>query len=242
MALLKREQFDTTPPPQSQSQQSHPSTTSTSATSAPSQQQQYEQVQNANSAELEEMKLQQSLRKIQIEKSKQSTPKFLQYLQGGVELSLMVAIDFTGSNGAIHNDPQSLHNVSNPNVPSPYQAALNQICPIVAEYDSDKKFPVWGFGAKFHQNDTVSHCFAVNADGGEVDGVSGIVMAYLNAIQSNAFHLSGPCLYSHVLTRAINETIEAHNKVMSDPTARIQYYVLLILTNGQCDEKDKQVM
>jgi len=172
-------------------------------------------------------------------KNQRSRGKFLDYLQGGCELSLMVAIDFTGSNGHV-SDPQSLHYIYKQFTPSPYQAALREICPIVATYDSDQKFPVWGFGAKFPQNNTVSHDFVVNPSGEEVDGVNGVEEAYLTAIQSNAFQLSGPCCYSPILTKAINETIVSHNEVMQNESLPIQYYILLILTNGECCDADKQ--
>ena len=42
------------------------------------------------------------------------------------------------------------------------------------------------------------------------------------------------------MTKAINETIIAHNKVIASTAEPIQYYILLILTNGQCCEQDKQ--
>ena len=70
--------------------------------------------------------------------------------------------------------------------------------------------------------------------------MSGIEQSYLTAIQSNAFQLGGPCCYSPILTKAINETVVSHNEVMKDQTAKIQYYILLILTNGQCCNEDKQ--
>ena len=206
------------------------------------QQQQYQAAQQAamaNNAEIEEKMQQDAIRKLQEQKSHRSKGKFLSYLQGGCELSLMVAIDFTGSNGYV-SDPKSLHYIYKPYQPSPYQSALRQICGIVAPYDSDQKFPVWGFGAKFPQHEQVAHDFPVNPNGQEVDGVSGIEQAYLTAIQSNAFQLSGPCCYSPILTKAINECVVAHNEVMQDPSADIQYFILLILTNGQCCEQDKQ--
>lgn len=68
---------------------------------------------------------------------------FLDYMQGAVDMSLMVAIDFTGSNGH-PSDYQSLHHIYGGN-PSQYQSAIRQIGNIVAVYDSDQKFPVWGW-------------------------------------------------------------------------------------------------
>ena len=42
-------------------------------------------------------------------------PQFIEYLRGGVELNLITAIDFTGSNGIV-TSPSSLHylNRNNP--------------------------------------------------------------------------------------------------------------------------------
>lgn len=69
-----------------------------------------------------------------------SRGQFLRYLGGACEISLMLGIDFTGSNGYV-NDPKSLHYIYG-GKPSPYQQALRNICQIVAPYDSDQKFPV----------------------------------------------------------------------------------------------------
>lgn len=68
---------------------------------------------------------------------------FLDYLRSGCEISLMVAIDFTGSNGD-PNDPKSLHYLS-PHTLNDYELAIKHVGDILAEYDSDQLFPVWGF-------------------------------------------------------------------------------------------------
>jgi len=67
---------------------------------------------------------------------------FLDYIQGNVDIGLMFAIDFTGSNRP-PKDPQSLHYVGNYQ-PSEYQNAIREIGNIVSVYDTDQKYPVWG--------------------------------------------------------------------------------------------------
>lgn len=52
-------------------------------------------------------------------------PTFVDYLRGGLQLNMMVAIDFTGSNGVPHS-PTSLHYM-NPNAPNQYQQAILSI-------------------------------------------------------------------------------------------------------------------
>jgi hypothetical protein len=74
-------------------------------------------------------------------------PRFVNYLEGGCEINLGVAIDFTGSNGDPRK-PGTLHYMHPDGQMNDYEKALTAIGSIVARYDSDQKFPVWGFGAK----------------------------------------------------------------------------------------------
>lgn len=61
---------------------------------------------------------------------------------------MVIAIDFTGSNGT-PSSPNSLHYM-NPNAPNQYQLAIRAIAQILLNYDSDKRIPSFGFGAKLH--------------------------------------------------------------------------------------------
>lgn len=51
---------------------------------------------------------------------------------------------------------------------------------VLEHYDTDKRFPCWGFGAALPPAGTTSHCFALNGNAGnpEVQGVKGILEAY----------------------------------------------------------------
>jgi hypothetical protein len=86
---------------------------------------------------------------------------FMDYLFGGCEISLIVSIDFTASNGDV-NDPRSLHYLR-PGMFNEYQAALRSVGDVLAYYDADKKFPAFGFGAKLPTGQ-VSHCFVLNGN------------------------------------------------------------------------------
>lgn len=72
---------------------------------------------------------------------------FIDYLRGGMEINLIVAIDLTASNG-LPSNPQSLHYIdSNPEwPPNQYQQAIRSVGSILLEYDHDKLVPVYGFG------------------------------------------------------------------------------------------------
>jgi hypothetical protein len=68
-------------------------------------------------------------------------PSFLEYISGGLEVSLSVAIDFTGSNGD-PKYPNSLHHLGA--VMNSYQQAILAVGSVLEPYDSDRQYPVYG--------------------------------------------------------------------------------------------------
>ena len=75
-------------------------------------------------------------------------PEFVDYLSGGCQISLAVAIDFTASNGD-PRQPGTPHYFHPPESKewNDYEKAIFAVGSILAKYDSDQRFPVWGFGA-----------------------------------------------------------------------------------------------
>lgn len=70
---------------------------------------------------------------------------FLDYVFGGCEIGVHVAIDFTLSNGD-PSKPNSLHSLHTGT--NDYIRALQACLGILENYDDDKLFPVYGFGGK----------------------------------------------------------------------------------------------
>lgn len=91
--------------------------------------------------------------------AQQTPPTFVDYLRSGWQMGMAVAIDYTGSNND-PDDPNSLHWTGGPGQ-NQYQSAINQVGAVLEPYDSDKQFPVFGFGGKpeFMGAKVVSHCF-----------------------------------------------------------------------------------
>ncbi|KAH9754652.1 protein BONZAI 3 [Citrus sinensis] len=149
---------------------------------------------------------------------------FLDYISSGFELNFMVAVDFTASNGNPRN-PNSLHYIDPSGRLNSYQQAIMEIGEVIQFYDSDRRFPAWGFGGKTFDG-TVSHCFNLNgrAGGFEVDGVEGIMAAYASAL--NNVSLAGPTLFGQVINTA------ARIAGQSLSFDRSKYFVLLIITDG----------
>lgn len=69
-------------------------------------------------------------------------PGFVDYLRSGWQISIVAAIDYTGSNGP-YTQPNSLHFMGPSNQ---YEAAIFHVGTVVEPYDSDRSFPVFGFG------------------------------------------------------------------------------------------------
>ncbi|KAH9694193.1 protein bonzai 3 [Citrus sinensis] len=121
------------------------------------------------------------------------------------------------SNGNPRN-PNSLHYID----PS---GRLNSYQQVIQFYDSDRRFPAWGFGGKTFDG-TVSHCFNLNirAGGFEVDGVEGIMAAYASTLKNVS--LAGLTLFGQVINTA------ARIAGQSLSYDRSKYFVLLIITDG----------
>uniref|UniRef100_A0A5B7AWH5 Protein BONZAI 3 n=1 Tax=Davidia involucrata TaxID=16924 RepID=A0A5B7AWH5_DAVIN len=149
---------------------------------------------------------------------------FLDYISSGFELNFMVAVDFTASNGNPRNQ-DSLHYIDPSGRLNSYQQAIMEVGEVIQFYDSDKRFPAWGFGGKTY-NGSVSHCFNLNgnASGFEVEGVEGIMAAYASALHNVA--LAGPTLFGQVINKAAE--IAGHSLTYNSS----KYFVLLIITDG----------
>ncbi|CAN0430832.1 unnamed protein product, partial [Laminaria digitata] len=104
-------------------------------------------------------------------------PSFLDYIAGGTEISFTMAIDFTASNGN-PADPRSLHYVDPTGMAlNDYAKAMSGIGRVLEFYDTDKLFPVIGFGGKLGPNQPANHSFAVNfnEEHPEVEGMTGVL-------------------------------------------------------------------
>ncbi|XP_061573715.1 copine-4 isoform X2 [Cololabis saira] len=150
---------------------------------------------------------------------------FLDYIMGGCQIQFTVAIDFTASNGDPRNSC-SLHYI-HPYQPNEYLKALVAVGEICQDYDSDKMFPAFGFGAQIPPDYKVSHDFAVNfnEDNPECAGIQGVVEAYQACLPK--LQLYGPTNIAPIIQKvAKTASQEVHTK------EAMQYFILLILTDG----------
>ncbi|ROT71173.1 copine-8 [Penaeus vannamei] len=148
---------------------------------------------------------------------------FVDYIKGGMEINAFIGIDFTASNGNPQT-PQSLHFV-NPTAPNQYAQAIQSVGQIIEDYDTDKHFPVLGFGARMPPDYTqVSHEFFVNGDPSNpyCFRVQGVIEAYYGSL--SRVQLYGPTNFAPIINHVAR--FAASNK------AGDKYFILLILTDG----------
>jgi len=160
--------------------------------------------------------------------------KFLDYVKGDCDLRLCVGIDFTRSNGSPKNQ-ESLHYLSNNGNKNDYEKAINAIGNILANFNRSKKFPVWGFGAKF--DGELRNIFQCGKRQ-EVDGVNGILEAYRETLQ-NGLVMSGPTNIAEILETAAS--FARHEAEIAKVKGNQKYTILLILTNGNISDTEATV-
>eukprot|EP00959_Pyramimonas_sp_CCMP1952_P290570 6077724-Pyramimonas_sp.AAC.1 len=126
-------------------------------------------------------------------------PSLTAYIAGGMEISVSVAIDFTQSNGPPSQRDSLHHRTNQPGYLNQYEQAIWSVGNILAPYDSNQMFAVYGYGAALPGNRVTSHCFHLSGDPNSpyVHGVAGIMGAYQQALNSVA--LSGPTLFQPMI-------------------------------------------
>uniref|UniRef100_A0A6Q2Y1T0 C2 domain-containing protein n=1 Tax=Esox lucius TaxID=8010 RepID=A0A6Q2Y1T0_ESOLU len=157
---------------------------------------------------------------------------FLDYVMGGCQINFTVGIDFTGSNGDPRS-PQSLHYMS-PDGLNQYLLAIWSVGQVVQDYDTDKLFPAFGFGAQVPPHFKVSHEFALNFNPSNpyCTGIQGIVEAYRTALPQ--VKLYGPTNFSPIINH-----VAGIASVSTQQNNASQYFVLLIITDGEITDLDE---
>jgi copine 5/8/9 len=147
---------------------------------------------------------------------------FFDYLKSGLEISLMVAIDFsTGKNGKTLNKFLTAESLLfTDNEEDNFEQSISIVGSILDNYDSDHKYPVYGFG------DKNNFWFACNGDNDkpEVQGITGILEAYKKASQT--VQPTESASFSPIIKKAAQ-----YAKVADDT-----YFILLILTHGSIND------
>ena len=157
---------------------------------------------------------------------------FLDYINAGVRICLSFGIDFTGSNG--HPlDEGTLHSLKG-NKPNDYERAIRYCGDIVAYYDYDQLFPVYGFGAIINSsnNKEASMCFNLNfLDHPDICTIDNVIKYYHECIEKDKLTFAGPTEFAPIIQAVIS-------KIKGD---NLHYYILMILTDGVIDDLQETI-
>ena len=145
---------------------------------------------------------------------------FIDYIKNGVTIKLTIGIDFTSSNNAPDN-PESLHYLGGGM--NDYELAIKACGTIVAYYDYNQSFPVYGFGAVIKGQNKANMCFNINfKQNPEIYTIDNVLKEYRKCF--NNIILAGPTEFCPLVKR-VNETIKKENNPL-------KYHILMILTDG----------
>ena len=163
-----------------------------------------------------------------------SQPSFIAYLRSGMNINLTIAIDFTGSNGA-YTDSRSLHYLNNGM--NDYEKAIRSCGDILAYYDDDQLFPVFGFGFKF-KNESNNNFGIYNLNNYPINNntsdpnihlIDNVLKEYRNFIKT--ITLWGPTNFAPMINDLNREVKNNLNNGLV-----MLYNILMILTDGQIND------
>ncbi|KAI6652720.1 hypothetical protein LOD99_4106 [Oopsacas minuta] len=167
---------------------------------------------------------------ISASKPKQVAPDYFNFLsENNIQVKIHVAIDFTASNGK-HTELDSLHTVSGSG--NKYIEVLQGALPGMLNGFTDKNIAAYGFGAKLKHETETCHCFQLDPNSPDVEGLDNLLEAYKSKIQK--ITLSGPTVFSKIVkTVALDVKVEKEK----NPDSK-RYNILLIITDGViCDRE-----
>ena len=172
--------------------------------------------------------------KLKINYDSKEKKTFIEYLKGGLEINLNIAIDYTMSNDSPDN-PNSLHYINN-NQLNDYEKAIISCGSIVAYYDRNQIFSCYGFGGYLKDQKKVSHCFNINfQESPDIYLIENVIKAYKDSF--NKVSLYGPTFFAPIIKQVRDNLIIRLN----DPTKHNHYEILMILTDGTMNDIDKTI-
>ena len=168
-----------------------------------------------------------NLGSIQINYDESVKLTFIDYISKGMQINLEIAIDYTASN---NENKIPLHNLDD-RYPNDYEKAIESCGSIIAFYDYDQLFPVYGFGGipkiPGYPINNVSHCFNINFQNDpNIRGINNIIETYRQSL--SMIELAAPTKFTPILNKVISEI----KNDLENKQEENHYYVLLILTDG----------
>ena len=166
-------------------------------------------------------------------------PSFIGYLRSGMNINLTIGIDFTGSNGT-YTDYRSLHYLNKGM--NDYEKAIRSCGDILAYYDNDQLFPVFGFGFKFKNDSGINfgvynydnYPINCNINDPNIHLIDNVLQEYRKFITK--ITLWGPTNFAPM----INDLNREVKKNLREGQ-QMSYNILMILTDGQINDMNQTI-
>ena len=158
---------------------------------------------------------------------------FTDYLRGGLNITLLVGIDFTASNRD-PDDPKSLHFLNPPQL-NLYQQSILAVGEVLQKYNHSKQIPSYGFGAKINGEPKATHFFPINMNYMDpcVSSFNELFKIYHETTQKILF--SGPTYFRHIFKEVIDFTQRRFEQDQNN------YSVFLLLTDGCVNDMQETI-
>ena len=146
-------------------------------------------------------------------------------------MNLTIAIDYSESNG-LPDNKNSLHYAYGENA-NDYEKAINSCGKILAFYDKNQLFPVYGFGG-IPPNEKVSNdCFNINlTDNPNIKTIDEVIKIYKESLLKIKF--KGPTKFSPIINKVMNDI-----KFIIENKSINYYGILMILTDGIINDMEE---
>ena len=104
--------------------------------------------------------------------------------------------------------------------------AIHSVGSILEQYDTDKKYPVFGFGGKLQESGKPSHCFALNGD------IFNPKIAFIFGIEAvRLLHLTLLLLLEYLLHLRPHKVCEPINTTEKDLLSRVEGFIVVGLSS-----------
>ena len=165
--------------------------------------------------------------------------KLLKLLQKGLNIDLIIAIDFTQSNGNINN-PSCLHYIKDDFVNN-YEKGIREIYKIFSIYNKSNQYDLFGFGGLNYYFNNCNYCFDIKDMNDNINDIKNneqniekIISLYKKAVDTTLFEKG--TYFSSVLVHTYN--IIRNKMIKNKGTNSLNYNVLLIISDGKIHDTD----
>ena len=165
--------------------------------------------------------------------------KLLKLLQKGLNIELIIAIDFTQSNGNINN-PSCLHYIKDDFVNN-YEKGIREIYDIFSIYNKSNQYDLFGFGGLNYYFNNCKYCFDIKDMNDNINDIKNneqniekIISLYKKAVDTTLFEKG--TYFSSVLVHTYN--IIRNKMIKNKGTNSLNYNVLLIISDGKIHDTD----